>query len=320
MKAPTARGFTLVELLVGLALTLGLTGAMLAVASHSLELWRRVGGSGVAEAQAAAALDLLERDIQALVVAPPGGGTWLGLSFEDDPAALERRGWMTGPRMKPTVRVALAAPTTEESTADIDAARFGRGGAWLRFFTIQPEAAGSQPVAVSYQVIRRAPGSRPDAAPSTAVRYVLCRSAVEPARTLAAGFDLESADYRTGPGGARRPATITRPSLRDDALAVNVLDFGVRLRRSSPAGEEPVFPQGDTDREFRLSGPLRPGEVLVVDVVLRIATEEGARRLAALEASASTIAPESWAEDWWRLAQAHSRAYWRRISVRTEGT
>ncbi len=319
MTASSCRAFTLVELLVGLALTLGLTAAMLAVAGHSLDLWRKIGGGGVAEAQAAAALDLLERDIQAMVVAPPGGGRWLGLSFDDDPAELERRGWISGARLKPAVRVGLVGATATETAAAFDAARFGRGGAWLRFFTTQPEATGSQPVAVAYQIVRRAPGSRPEVSPPSAVRYVLCRSAVEPARTLAAGFDLAAADYRTGSGAARRPATITRPSLRDDALAVNVLDFGVRVRRLSVVGLEPLFPAGDADRSFGLSGPLRSGDALVVDILLRVATEEGARRLAALEAGRGAVGAGDWSAAWWRIAQAHSRVHGRRVMVRTEG-
>ncbi len=320
MKPRDAGAFTLIELLVGLVLTTALVGAMLAVAGPMLELWRRVGGGLVAEAQATAALDALERDVQSLVVAPPGGGQWLVVSLDGDVAELGRRGWTLGPRIKPDARRDLATRSPVGDAVLPESARFGRGGAWLRLFAAQPEADGGLPVALSYQILRRAPGSRPG--PATAIRYVLCRSAVDPARTLAAGFDLGAADYRSGSAAARRPATITRPNLSDDALAVNVLDFGVAVARVDGRGEEErVFPAGPAGGALVLAGEPAEGITWVVDVVVRIATEEGARRLAALEAARSASPPgATWEEAWWRVAEAHSRVYRRRVLVRSGGS
>lgn len=308
MRRGTGAAFTLIELLVGLVLTTGLAAALVAVGVAVTEVWHRVGGGLAAEVQATAALDRLERDLRSLLTHPQREGAWLAVSREDESAALLRRGWSLAGRPKPTSRRGGAG------IAGIGA-RFGRSGAWLRFFTTAPESSSYLPVAVGYQVIRWWPGTRESQPRSAGPRYVLCRTEIDPGRTWRAGFDLAAAPYRATASG--RPSSLERPIPAADVLASSVIDFGVGVGYVDLDGRERrLFPLANEDDEFALVASPVGASALCVDVMVRVATEEGARRLAKLELEAAgSMDTATFEERWWQTAHAFSRARSRRILV-----
>jgi hypothetical protein len=132
---------------------------------------------------------------------------------------------------------------------------------------------------------------------------------------LAAGYDLSGPSYAMGStaGGA-----LAVPGIRQ-VLADNVVDFGVRCHASATdpgtgrAGLQQVFPAHGADLEYpagaRGSGEGPRAFPEVVDVMIRVLTDEGARQIAALEAGQLK-------GDWWTIALAHSRVFTRRVLVR----
>lgn len=309
MRRRTRAGFTLIELLVGLVLTSGFAAALFATGVAVTGVWHRVGGGLAAEAQATAALDRVERDLLSLLVNPQQEGVWLAVSREDDSAALRRRGWSMAGRPKPTSR------RGGENILGVGA-RFGRSGAWLRFFATAPESSSHLPVAVGYQVVRWWPGTREAQLRSSGPRYVLCRTELDSGRTWRAGFDLAAAPYRATVTG--RPSTLERPSPAVEVLAASVVDFGVGVGYLDRSGSEVrLFPLVDEHEELALVDFPLDASALLVDVVVRVATEEGARRLAKLEQEmAGSIDGATLDERWWRTAHAFSKVRWRRILVR----
>ena len=239
----------------------------------------------------------------------------------------------------------LAAPSLE-------AARFGVAGVWLRFFTTKPDTNASvadlsAPVAVGYQIIRQNVTS----SPTSEQRYMLFRAEVRRTRTAGgspgtfeAGYNLDPAatpvtSYMTPNGTAGDPGNLLRPPL-GAALADNVIDFGVRLYRreggdlrlifpARPAafGASPVNgvftnavpPSAETQHLACGTTPAasdyyRQAFPEVVEVMIRVLTDEGARLLAVYEAGRLQppvgVTP---ADYWWILAEAHSEVFTRHI-------
>src|SRR5258708_39477583 len=83
-----AEGFTLLELLVAVIITLVLAGLMLTVVTNTLNLWHRTQDNFSTSAQANLTLDMVERDLQAAIFRKDGG-TWLAVAVinnSDNPA------------------------------------------------------------------------------------------------------------------------------------------------------------------------------------------------------------------------------------------
>lgn len=303
------KGFTLLELLVAVSVGLVLAGVMLAITVGTLELWRRTQDNFTTATQARLVLDFLERDLQA-AIRRDDGRTWLAVDIHTAPSSLTNRGWLTAGAIKPADLTSQRyLPVGEESA--LAEARFGLSGAWLRFITTNVEAGGSLPTAVSYQIARRPVSGVITANSQGAVRYSLFRAAVTPAQTFALGYDVLTAGYGSGsgaPGGTRTAPTLTNPNTAD-VMATNVVDFGVWLYRRDNAGNlTRVFPAtARGDAAFRANSI---GSVPVVaDVMVRILTEEGARRVAMLEQIGAG------AEEWWNVVEANSRVAVRRMAV-----
>lgn len=217
----------------------------------------------------------------------------------------------------------------------------------------------SSPVAVGYQIIRRFTATNP-ANPNTA--YLLHRSearavaigtgaAVRPG-VVESGYDITSAAYTNGSGlntGATTgdPRGVQVPgSVRnlDSVLADNVIDFGVRayVRDSTVLGGlRLIFPATPAGVLTNSPQPLRaqlPAETSataagynprflfpdVVDVMVRILTDEGAARIAELERvqTPALAVPQKYNGNvqqwWWGVAEENSRVYTRRIVVPTK--
>ncbi|MBI2497849.1 MAG: prepilin-type N-terminal cleavage/methylation domain-containing protein [Opitutae bacterium] len=331
-SAPAPKGFTLLELLVAVVITLVLAAVMLAVTTGTLNLWRRTQDNAAVSAQARLALDMIERDLQAALHRQEGTGTaWLAADVINHPAGLSAHGWRTAAFMKPAGAESqrLAPSPGNGRVPAIADARFGLSGVWLRFITTNIDANGSVPVAVSYQTVRRpVSGSSADPANPADVRYSLFRSAVAADTTFAAGYSVTAAAYAgtaAASSTARAASTLTNPYTAGDALATNVVDFGVWLYvRDSTGALRRIYPADNTDLAHATSDAANPGDSgrypEVADVMVRILTDEGARRLDAMEqANGSITRPGDQAGDaewWWGVVEADSRVFCRRIEIK----
>lgn len=252
---------------------------------------------------------------------------------------------------------ATRAQLRADERGKLEHARFGTAGVWLRFFTTSrgtnsatSPATISAPVAVGYQVIRRFTATNPA---NTGTAYLLHRSEARPATAsgrigvLEAGYNITSASYTTSTAGTNNgsvtgdPRGIQVPGGArnlDAVIADNVIDFGVRCYvrdLAVPGGLRLVFPANASGglsnaANSRLRGTL-PSKTPpadwgtaqpvpdVVDVMIRILTDEGAAQIANMErvqTPALTIPAKynnNAQEWWWGVAQENSRVYTRRI-------
>lgn len=330
------RAFTLLELLIATVITLMLAALVLAVSTGALDLWRRAQGDSTAMTEAVTALDLIERDLQA-ALHRPDGARWLAVTVANDLSELANRGWlMTGAAIhKPATTDSLRLWPAPDAAGlqHLAEARFGLTGAWLRFFTLSAESATeagglSLPRAVSYQIARRPIRGPITAGNPVPVRYQLYRSAITASSTATGGYSITSPIYGSlgnNPSAQRTPPTIANPNSLD-VLATNVIDCGVWLHVREPDGRlRLIFPAHSSDLHHEvLGGVARPDAERmpeVADIMLRILTDEGAVRIAALE-SGLVARPPEFATDagwWWAVAEMYSRVFVRRIELKGGG-
>ncbi|MBC7366139.1 MAG: hypothetical protein H7343_04890, partial [Undibacterium sp.] len=187
-------------------------------------------------------------------------------------------------------------------------------------------------------------------------RYLLHRAQVRPAAngtalgTLESGYDLAPpaaanpyTRTTTGPGntGANGdPRTVRAPTL-DAVLADNVIDFGLRFYvrdAAAPGGLRLTFPASAagalSNTALTYAATLPPAGngtssfanrmPEVIDVSVRILTEQGADLLDGYEAATQRVfaAPTTPAvtpqQYWWNLALANSHVFTRRIVLRAQ--
>jgi prepilin-type N-terminal cleavage/methylation domain-containing protein len=287
------KGFTLVELLVAVAITVVIAAVMLMATHGTLSAWHRAQDRLTTDAQAESVLELLERDIQSAIVRRDGA-TWIACDIFD--ADISDHGWVSGAFLKPTLTELVA----DEGEPRIGNARFSRSGAWLRFVM----AGAEGPVAVGYQIVRRAVGG--DATRAENIRYSLYRKAIDGAAMLERGPAIEHHD-----------ADLMRPSATH-VLATNVVDFGVWFYGRGAGGEvERIFPGSASETTYR--APSAEPLPLYADVLLRVITEEGATLISAMERGLVSVPPEFAGREgdwWWSAVEANSRVYVRRLQMR----
>ncbi len=219
----------------------------------------------------------------------------------------------------------------------------------------------STPVAVGYQIVRRFSSTNNQ---NLNTAYLLHRVDVRPAATtgnnprpgvLETGYDITAAAYRSNTGGTNngsqtgdpRTITIVTTNARtlDAVVADNVIDFGVRcyvrdpdapgrLRLIFPANANGGFsnstgvplrgqlpsstPSTAPDYNYRFLFPD------VIDVMVRILTDEGAALIANMERNQTPalIVPQKYNSNaqqwWWGVAQENSRVYTRRIVINAQ--
>ncbi|HWA86228.1 MAG TPA: prepilin-type N-terminal cleavage/methylation domain-containing protein [Opitutus sp.] len=300
MKAK-ARGFTLVELLVAVVITLVLAGIVLSVTVSTLNGWRRTQDSFTTGSQATLVLDYLERDLHSAVF-KPDGQSWLAIDLD---YPVTTHGWLSSGVSKPDVLDCLPLDGSRPMLGD---ARFGRTGAWLRLVTNDaPTTSDSTlPVVVSYQVVRRALNN---ATPVDAanVRYSLFRTVVDGAATFSGGYHVRNYDNQLAlPDSA-------------DLLATNVVDFGVWLYARDASGRLAlIYPTqtGDVSHSANSTAAVP----VAADVFVRILTDEGASMISAIERGIMPAPAEVNSDDWWwRIASAHSNTFIRRVEIQGAG-
>jgi prepilin-type N-terminal cleavage/methylation domain-containing protein len=324
------RAFTLLELLVAVAVTLLLAGLMLAVTMNVTTLWRRQQAAATQAITARQVLDQLERDLQT-ATHRRDGNRWLALDLLDDAAALTNHGWLLGSGItKPGGGGSLRPlpPADNRGVRPLEEARFGLSGAWLRFVATNVESGASLPTVIAWQVARRPVTGNPVATNPASVRYSLYRSAVAPDEVLAAGHDVLAPAYGStsnNPSSAtstayRQPRNVTNPS-HANLIASNVVDFGCWLYARAPGGDlSRIYPASDGDQSHHAIGQSTANDTrfpAVADLIVRILSEEGAAQVEAIEAG-RLRRPAEFGDDaawWWSVVDAHSSVFTRRIEI-----
>jgi type II secretory pathway pseudopilin PulG len=335
-KNSSSRAFTIIELLVATAVTAVLAGMLLMMTNSVLNAWNRTSGALGANSQAQFVFDMLVEDLQSAIFRHDGN-TWLLAEIIDNsttnnppPALANDRGWTTSGKVKP------GAGSNERREQSLARNRFGRAGAGLQFFTT---GGGTEPVAVSYQLIRRHVTGDPDDNNNPAeIRYMLYRSTVGSGTTLRSGYDLrpDRNTYYTGPNTEYpNQSPLLRPGGNGGVIADNVVDFGIRLYGNVGGQMSLLFPSTNTnfapdennlvylaDGYFEkenvvitgMPGATRGPFPEAVDIFVRVLTSEGARQIQNLEAG--RIPDQGrFNELWWEIAEANSQLFTQRIYI-----
>lgn len=330
-RVSSLRGFTLLELLVAVTITLVIAGLMLAVTTNVLNLWRRSQAAHLQATTARQVFDLLEQDLQA-AIHRRDANRWLAADILDSLGSLSNHGCLLGPGvMKPANGASLLSLPATESGSErlLQNARFGLSGIWLRFVTTNVESGGSLPTVVAYQIARRPVAGDPVATNAAAVRYSLYRSAISPADTFAAGYDVTSGGYAsttnspssTSSTAYRAPRNVMNPS-HANMLGPNVVDFGCWLYVRNPDRTlRRIYPASAGDSSHEAVGSSTADDTRypeVADLMLRILTEEGATLLEAIEAG-RVPRPPAYGTDagwWWGVVEANSKVFTCRVEIK----
>ena len=348
------RGFTLVEVLVAASITALLAGFIAVIVRNVSIVWSRTSNRLGADAQARLVLDQLQLDLQGAMYRDDGN-TWFAVDVLNSPNGNATGLWQIAARNpKPNTNLSL-----QMNTPKLSDARFGAAGVWLRFFTTSrganvasSPATISAPVAVGYQIIRRFTATNPA---NQNAAYLLHRAETRPATVsgrpgvLEAGYNIISANYTTSTLSTNSGAITGDPrsvqvpgSVRnlDAVVTDNVIDLGVRAYvrdQTVPGGLRLIFPATGTgalsnSATVRLRGSLPPNTPVsqwgsaqpfpdVVDVMIRVLTDEGAAQIANIEKvqNPSLVVPQKYnsnaQEWWWGIALENSQVYTRRIVI-----
>lgn len=333
------RGFTLLEVLVSVGITAVLAGFIVFIVGNVSGFWSRTSGRVSAEAQARFVLDQITTDLQGAVYRDDGN-PWLAATIL--PSTANTGLWSTTGATTAALKPANGAGSLQGvATGNLADARFGIAGTWLRFFSVKRGdnrtlATASAPTAVAYQIVRRATSG--NEARSQDRRYLLHRTEVRPAAastslpgSFETGYNISAAAYAPSSNSVRNaddPAAIRYPLIHN-VIAENVIDFGVRLyvRDSGAAdGLRRVFPASNTTTTYLARSPSTlPGATdpfpEVVDVMIRVLTDEGARLIAGYEASPQRVTAQAGRtaqQYWWDLALANSQVFTRRIVLNSQ--
>ncbi len=348
MKASKQRAASLVELLLALTLTAALSVGMITWFVNGLGHIAKVTDRIATERSAEAIFLQIQRDLSGLVL-PPGNGVGLAVTLQSEvqsgrgDSGVVDADWPVG--AKPTDG---SLRLEGEAASDL---RFGQAGVWWRFFTQIPDTGEglsnlSAPRAVSYQIVRRRLVATASAVGGSGapVSYLLYRGAARPASPLgsednscfAVGYDLSNQAYAE-PDATRidNVGNVRTPRRFEQLLACDVVDFGVRVWVADEGrGEVMVFPASGleaflgrrwptesrtwvgTERPERREDGLSPRHIegcpVRIDVVVRLLTPTGARRVRSLEEQSGGLG----ADAWWTTVERESRVFVRAFRLR----
>lgn len=353
-KVARRAAFTIFELLVAAAITAVLAAFIFAITTGLLTSWNRSRDVMASSNQATLALDQLVQDLESLVIRADGN-TWLAVTVTGDQTAqgdarIPSASYPNGrSKPRPTDYAAGVTPASKS----LEDYRFGHMGVWLRFFAIEPDRNEtpdnlSTVRAVSYQIARVPVDGEVD---GPEVRYFLHRSSVGGRSTFATGYNIVGSNQYNDPTGQAAddplaPGRVRQPII-SQVIASDVVDFGVRVYceepgRSSPVERFPADRRGETGptpppptpiwaflaTSSAAASPIAPASgpiglsaavqrefPVAIEVMLRVLTDEGSRRIRALESG--NIPTNDFASEWWRIVTEHSEVYSRRIEVRS---
>lgn len=350
------RAFTVLELLVAAGITTMLAGFIFVIIRNVSTTWTGATGRLGADAQARIVLDQLTVDLQGALFRDDGN-VWLAVDVLNGATGNATSLWQTAQR-NPKPAGGLSLQLTTPNLADARFGTAGvwlRFFTMSRGANVAATPATlSAPVAVGYQIIRRFTATNP-ANLNTA--YLLHRAEVRPAATtgtsprpgvLESGYTITSAAYTTSTAATNNGATTGDPrgvqvpgNARnlDSVLADNVIDFGLRAYvrdATQPGGLRLIFPATAAGALTNSAQPLRaqlPADTPataanyntrflfpdVIDVMLRVLTDDGAAQIANIEKvqTPALIVPQKYNANaqawWWGVAVENSRVYTRRI-------
>ncbi len=333
------KGFTLLELLVAVAVTGLLAALLLNITTQVVTTQTKATGDLETNQAAQFILDRIQEDLQCAVYRNDGG-VWLAATILED--TTNSSVWEPAERGKPTASsLRVTADDWEGPDGEADDivsannqwslvdSRFGVGGTWLRFFSqapeLDPEAENGGGVrAIGYQLVRYGLTGSDTSKP----RYQLFRSDVTAKETFEAGYDLDPVDGAYGAAasdGIRVPKNIITPIFNDSigpstdfSLAANVIDFGIRAYFIDENDEgtghlRQIFPDVNDSSSGSSSGyellstsdpsPSSIGNPHafpeVVDVMVRILTTEGASVISAFEEGLLPVPEDFSEEEYW---------------------
>lgn len=309
--------FTLVELIVSLALTAVIAFFVFSFAANLANLWRNTETGVDTELDAQIVLDQIAMDLESAVFQERR-------SSAGDPVSMFAVSAISKSDLLPQNasrwnRWLGVADSARPESYHFDPAsnRYGWAGAWLRFFTAAPSFN-----AVGYHVARRRAFDNTTSLP----KYLLHRAVVDHDETLAGGFDIVNGTFDYGDEPNKTEDVLARPHL-NSAILEDVVDFGVRLYifdQTAPA--TPFTPDGlrlifpvlnggafDEDIEEHFGSAL-DGTVYssrypeVVEVYLRVLDDVGADLLIRLEQGEAVASYEE-------ILEKHSRLYRRMVRL-----
>ena len=353
-------GFTIIELLVAAGITALLAGFIAVIVRNVSVVWTRSGNRLGTDSQARIVLDQLQLDLQGALYRDDGN-VWLAadvLNNTGNSTLWQAAG--RNPKPPTNLSLQMTQPNIANARFGVAGVwlRFfttSRGSN-----TAATPASISAPVAVGYQLIRRFTATNPantesmayvlhrsEARPAATGTGASMRPGV-----LESGFDIASAAYSgsaastnnngSNPSDPRAIRTPGSARIFDAVLAENVIDFGVRCYvndSSVPGGLRLIFPASASGAlSNATNAPLRgklPSKTPstdanydhlalfpdVVDVMVRILTDQGAMLIANIERvqTPALTVPAKYnsnvQEWWWGIAQENSRVYTRRILV-----
>jgi prepilin-type N-terminal cleavage/methylation domain-containing protein len=315
------RAFTLIEVLVATGITAILGTLMISVISTTMGVWNRSIGALTAEAQARLVMDTIARDIENTV--RRDHITWFAVDCinMEQPSFANWKSSRPPPPMSDLNLLSVngnAAQTTftagyrfmNYNTAPTVDAQYS--GAWLRFLSNVSEGGKSDdpkkiaaPRAVSYyKKIHTVGGERV---------YRLYRHELDPQQTfnLPGGGDLRDVAFETLSPDASR---------RDDLIADNVIDFGVRVFTDPPDTKTTLlFPYNTAAQNYRNDPDAPEKAPAYVDVYLRILTDDGVKQLEALEKGRLTLPAVNGMNDYEQTIRFQSKEFVRRVKIKSEG-
>ena len=327
------RGFTLVELMVAVSISVVIGLFVMSFTSALIEILRRSDARISLENEVAVALDIMARDLESAVFRE-GQGTMFAVDVQslDDLKllGLEGSGNHWEPGYSRDVGAVNFQPGANPDDDTYPSYTFGWGGSHLRFFTAAPAFN-----AVSYQIGRRA-------SPADAKRdvYVLYRSVVGKHHTEREGLDITLGEYIDddsvappegepdfGSSNEGFPGTVKKPNAKD-YLIQDVVDFGVRLyvydagqqdSPDSPRGVRLIFPSSDNENLDALESQHYASTGLgedydlrfpdLVEIYVRALDSVGARELSEAELDNKGRSFEE-------IVSQHGRVFRRMVEVR----
>lgn len=307
-----SKAFTLVELIVSLAITSVIAVFVFSFATSLAKLWRNTESGVETELDAQIALDVIASDLE---------------------SAIFREGTNDNGNPRKMFAVSAVAKESEDAVKydfsgrweqisksarpegdhfSPEAHQYGWAGSWLRFFTSSPSFN-----AVGYQLIRRKAFGD-----SQRRRYLLHRTLVRHDNTLVGGLDIVEGVFADGNTGN----AIESPRL-DSILLEDVIDFGVRLyvfddaapvQEGVPEGLRLIFPAtvlgavDETDTEHiatDLSGSISSQRYPeVVEIFVRVLDDVGSELLHRLEEGDADLVYSD-------IVESHARLYRRTVRM-----
>ena len=309
------KGFTLIELMAALGVTAVIGYFFISIGRDFVVAWDHVGDSVARETEARGALDTIARDFESAFFRE-GDDAMFAVDVLDDYVNAGNN-WEGGAKR----------PATDGIDPSLH--QYGWAGSWVRLFTAAPSFN-----AVGYRIIRttiKYGVGEP--------RYMLYRNVatmedtvLEAETALVADgaeiFDFDSGMYLDG--------DYMLGTTRENILAVNVVDFGVRLYIydsseggdpsgvDAPDGLRLIFPaDGSSALESSVESLVHRGTTYlgtaygtrypdVVEVFLRILNQNGANELLEMEEAADDTL-------WEETVEKNSRLYRRYITIGGKG-